>query len=253
MPAKRHKLSSSAVCLQSFLVDKLSPWGLQSPHPWSSSAVCLQSLLVDKLSPWGLQRPHPWSSSVVCLQSLLVDKLSPWGLQCLHPWSSSVVCLQSLLVDKLSPRGLQCLHPCSSSAVCNHCLWTSCHPGVSSVPTPGVPAWCVCNHCLWTSCRPGVSSVSTPAVPARYAIIACGQVVTLGSPASPLLEFQHRKLLCGKVSVNLAPKLFSITVQFSKETVLLVPLILNYRKLCWTPEDFGSIVLVNLMNNGLLT
>ena len=59
--------------------------------------------------------------------------------------------------------------------VCNHCLCTSCHPGVSSVSTPGVPAWYVCNHCLWESCQCGVSSVSAYGVSA-FLFITCGKL-----------------------------------------------------------------------------
>ena len=111
---------------------KLSPWGLQCPHPWSSSVVCLQSLLVDKLQVVTLGSPvcPPLESQrgmfaiiscgvssvsaygVSAFLFITCGKLSPWGLQCLHPSISSVVCLQSLLVDKLSSWGLQRLRPC---------------------------------------------------------------------------------------------------------------------------------------------
>ena len=86
---------------------------------------------------WGWRR---FSASLVnrpWWDTAMVGRVVAWYMPAKrHKLSSSAVCLQSLLVDKLSPPGVPARY------VCNHCLWTSCRPGVSSVSTPGVPAWC---------------------------------------------------------------------------------------------------------------
>ena len=131
MPAKRHKLSSSAVCLQSFLVDNFysGVFSVFTPLEFQRGmfaiTACGQVVTLGSPASPPLEFQRGVFAIIACgqvvapgspvspplefqrgMQSLLVDKLSPWGLQRPHSWSSSMACLQSLLVDRLSPCGL---------------------------------------------------------------------------------------------------------------------------------------------------
>ena len=149
-----------------------------------------------------------------------------------------MVCLQSIygkavtLGSPVSPplefqRGMFAITACGQVA--------SCHPGVSSVPTHGVPAWYVCNHCLWTSCKLSMWGLQcvhpwSPSVVCLQSFLVgklsmwglqclrlwgfcvsihhLWKVVTLGSPMPPPLNFQRGVfaiIACGQVVVLGSP------------------------------------------------